>query len=66
MYILCIVFGQFFWEGCGSLEESSSAQNIYDIGGIIVEKSKDITDHEKYVIFENYFWPGKKYELKKH
>ena len=55
MYILCIVFGQFFWEGCGSLEESSSAQNIYDIGGIIVEKSKDITDHEKYVIFENYF-----------
>ena len=50
---------------CGSSEESSSAQNVYDIGDIIVEKSKDITDHEKYVIFKNHFRPGEKYEFKK-
>ena len=50
---------------CGSSEESSSAQNVYDIGDIIVEKSKDITDHEKYVIFKNRFRPGEKYEFKK-
>ena len=35
---------------CGSSEESSSAQNVYDIVDIMVEKSKDITDHEKYVM----------------
>ena len=50
---------------CGSSEESSSAQNVYDIGDIIVEKLKDITDHEKYVIFKNHFRPGEKYEFKK-
>ena len=50
---------------CGSSEESSSAQNVYDIGDIIVEKSKDITDHEKYVIFKNHFRPGQKYKFKK-
>ena len=51
---------------CGSSEESSSAQNVYDIGDIMVEKPKDITDHEKYVMFKNRFRPGEKYEFKQN
>ena len=43
---------------CGSSEESSSAQNVYDIGDIMVEKPKDITDDKKYVMFKNHFRPG--------
>ena len=51
---------------CGSSEESSSAQNVYDIGDIVVEKPKDITDHEKYVMFKNHFRSGEKNEFKKN
>ena len=29
------------------------------------EKSKNVTDHEKYVMFKNRFRPGEKYEFKK-
>ena len=49
---------------CGSSKQSSSAQNVYDIGDIMVEKPKYITDHEKYVMFKNQFRPDEKYEFK--
>ena len=29
------------------------------------EKSKNVTDHEKYVIFKKHFRPGEKYEFKR-
>ena len=29
------------------------------------EKSKNVTDQEKYLMFENHFRPGEKYEFKK-
>ena len=48
---------------CGSSEESFSAPKVYDIVDIMVEKPKDITDHEKYLMFKNHFRPGEKYEF---
>ena len=50
---------------CGSSEEASPAQKVYDIGDVMDEKSKNVTDHEKYVMFKNHFRLGEKYELKK-
>ena len=50
---------------CGSLEESSSAQKVYDIGDVMDERSQNVTDHEKYVMLKNHFQPGEKYESRK-
>ena len=40
---------------CGFSEEASSAQKVYDIGDVMDEKSKNVTDHEKYVMSKNHF-----------
>ena len=51
---------------CGSSEECSSAQNVYDIGDIMVENPENIINHEKYVMFKKHFRPSEKYEFKKN
>ena len=48
---------------CGSSEECSSAQNVYDIGDIMVENPENIINHEKYVMFKKHFRPSEKYEF---
>ena len=50
---------------CASSGEASSAQEVCDIDEVMDEKSKNVTDHEKYVMFGKHFRPGEKYELKK-
>ena len=51
---------------CGSSEGALSAQKVYDIGHVMNEKSKNVTDHQKYVILKNHFRPREKYEFNKH
>ena len=46
---------------CGSSEEASSAQKVYEIGDVMDEKSKNVTDQKKYIMFKNHFRPGEKY-----
>ena len=50
---------------CGSSEEVSSAQKVYDIGVVMTEKSNSVSDHKKYLMFKNHFRLGERYEFKK-
>ena len=40
---------------CGSSAEALPAQKVYDIGDVTDQKSKNVSDHEKYVMFKNHF-----------
>lgn len=50
---------------CGSSEQASSVQKVYDINDVMDENSKNVTDHEKYVMFKDHFRPGENNEFKK-